>query len=72
MNTALPYFKDMNDDELRSAYRDYRNAAYNTGNLACSVNPRSRNGRTVARQWGNSIRAIELIENIARQRGVRL
>jgi hypothetical protein len=45
MSNALPYFKDMSDDELRSAYRDYRNAAYNAGNFACHVSPKSRGGR---------------------------
>lgn len=72
MSNALPYFKDMADAELVEAYRTYRNATYNSGNLACHVAPKSRSGRTIARQWGRNLRACELIENIARQRGLRL
>jgi len=65
-------FKDMTDDELRAAYRAERNAAYNVGNLACSVTPRSRGGRIVARQWGRALRNAEMIERIADKRGIRL
>jgi hypothetical protein len=71
-NEEMPYFKEMSDDELRAAYRDYRNAAYNAGNLACSVAPKSRSGRIVARQWGDALRATELIERLADKRGIRL
>jgi hypothetical protein len=73
MNTnALPYFKDMADDELRDAYKGYRTASYNAGNLACSVSPRSNGGRIVARQWGQAIKACEIIEGLARKRGISL
>lgn len=65
-------YKDLNDDELRAAYRAERNAAYNAGHLACSVNPRSGGGRIVARQWGRALRNVELIERIANRRGIRL
>jgi hypothetical protein len=68
----MPYFKEMTDDELRSAYRDYRNAAYRAATFSQNVSPKSRGGKIVARQWGSNMRAVELIERIADQRGVRL
>jgi hypothetical protein len=68
----VPYFKEMTDEELRDAYRANRTAAYNTGNLACSVAPKSRSGRIVARQWGEALRACQIIEGLARKRGIRL
>jgi hypothetical protein len=68
----LPYFKGMTDDELRAAYVAFRTLAYNAGEMANMCAPRSGQGRKVAANWGRSIRAMELIEAIARQRRISL
>ena len=74
--TALPTYTvrymDMTADELRDAYWAWRKASYQWSQLACSTSPRSAAGRRVASGWGRCVRAVELIENVARKRNVSL
>lgn len=72
MTPTQPLFKEMTDSELRSAYRVERDNLYNVSNFANHVSPKSRGGRMIARQWGRALRNVEIIEAIARKRGVRL
>ena len=59
-----PLFKSLSDDALRTEYRGYRALAYNQ--IAIGGGPRG------ARQMGQLMRAIQIIEGIARQRRIAL
>lgn len=63
----LPYFKDMTDEALRIEYQGYRNLAYNNAQIAQSGN-RSR----AASQMGTLMKAIAIIEGIAKARKISL
>lgn len=59
----LPFFKNMTDDALRAEYAGYRALAYNNAAIG---------GHAAAQQMGTLMRAVQLIEGIARQRGISL
>lgn len=65
-------YKDMDAGDLRSAYQGWRTAAYNWSRMAQMFAPRSTQGRRVAAGWGRANRNVELIEAIARKRGIDL
>lgn len=65
-------YKDMTPEDLRSAYATERTIAYNSSQMAQSVSPRNQGRRKVARSWGRAMRNVEMIEAIARKRGIRL
>lgn len=60
----------MTDDGLRNAYREYRNLVYRSSNMAQL--PQYAGKGANARQMGRFMRSIEIIEAIARKRGIRL
>ena len=64
-----PLFKSLSDEALRNEYASYRNLAYNNANMASSG---AVNTRKAAAQMGRLMKNIEIIEAIARQRGIRL
>lgn len=64
-----PFFKGLSDAALRENYASYRNLAYNNAGMATSG---AVNIRKAAFQMGKLMRNIELIENIARQRKIKL
>lgn len=66
MNTT-PYFKDMSDEDLRSAYRAERENLYRWSQLAGPGK-----GHPAARGTGRALRNVEIIEALARRRGIRL
>ena len=72
MTTATnrpPLFKSLTDDALRAEYAGYRALAHNNAASAAS------GAVSVARaagQMGRIMRNIEIIEAIARSRGIRL
>lgn len=64
-----PFFKDLSDDALRTEYRGWRELAYNNANMAAG----GRAWRNkCATQMGRLMRNIEIIEAIARKRGISL
>jgi hypothetical protein len=65
----LPFFKELSDEALRTEYRAYRELAYNGMNMAAAG---CCNNRRVAANVGRSMRAIGIIEGLARQRKIRL
>lgn len=69
MNSKTPFFKDLSDDALRTEYAGYRALAYNNANMAASG---AVNRNKAAAQMGRLMRNIQIIEGIARQRGIRL
>lgn len=62
-------FIDMTDDELRESYRAWRGQLAEWQNYAA---PRARDGGRSARGTGRCLRNVEMIEAIARRRGVKL
>lgn len=62
-------FKDMTDEALREAYRAERTSLYNWSQMAA---PRRRDGGRSADGTGRALRNCQIIEGIARQRGIRL
>lgn len=62
-------FKDMSDDELRQAYAAWRGVLASWSELAA---PRARDRGRSAAGTGRALRNVELIERVARQRGVPL
>ena len=72
MSEPLPYFKGMSDAALREAYWSYRDLAFNNANIASHRAACGASTRPVARQMGRLMRAIEIIEGIARQRRISL
>jgi hypothetical protein len=70
--TRTPFLKDLTDTELVDAYWAARQSAYSWSELAPSCNPRSAAGRKVAGGWGRAMRHVEIIEAIARKRGLSL
>jgi len=67
--TATPLFKDMCDDSLRREYVGWRELAYN--NAACAASG-AVNLRKSAAQMGRIMRNVQIIEAIARKRGISL
>lgn len=67
--TTTPYFKGMTDDELRAAYQAWRGVLFGWSQLAA---PRRRDGGRSARGTGRALRNVELIERLAKGRGIRL
>lgn len=68
--TAAPkLFKDMSDDELRSAYLAERRLLASWSELA---QPRRQDGGRSARGTGRALRNVEIIEAIARRRRISL
>lgn len=66
---ATPLFKSLSNEALRTEYRGYRNLAYNNAGMAASG---AVNKNRAAGQMGKLMRNIEIIEAIARQRGISL
>lgn len=64
-----PLFKSLNNEALRAEYRSYRNLAFNNAAMAASG---AVNVQRCARQMGRLMRAISIIEGIARQRRISL
>jgi hypothetical protein len=62
-------FLDMNDEELRTAYIAWRNQMFSWTQLAA---PRRADRGRSADGTGRCLRNVEIIEAIARRRGVRL
>ncbi len=69
MSTYTVRFIDMTNTELRAAYSAERANLYNWSNLA---QPRRQDGGKSANGTGRALRNVEIIEAIARRRGVRL
>jgi hypothetical protein len=67
--TKTPFFKELSDDALREEYAGYRNLAYNNAAMAASG---AVNLRRAAYQMHHLMRCVEIIEAIARKRGMRL
>lgn len=59
-----PLFKDLSDEDLLNEYRGYRALAYNNAAIASS-GPSS-----CANQMGRIMKNIQIIEAIARKRGL--
>lgn len=68
-STKTPFFKELSDDSLRREYKGYRELAYNNANMAASG---AVNKNKAASQMGRLMRNIEIIEAIARKRGISL
>lgn len=64
-----PYFKAMTDPELVAAYHAERVNLYRWSQLAA---PRRRDGGRSADGTGRALRNVELIERLARDRGLSL
>lgn len=64
-----PFFKELSDEALRTEYHGYRELAYNNANAASSGGV---NKRKAANQMGRLMRNIQIIEAIAKKRGIRL
>lgn len=69
MQTKTPLFKSLSNDALRTEYRGWRNLAFNNANAAASG---AVNVSRAARSMGQIMRNVEIIEAIARQRGISL
>ena len=69
MSTYTVRFIDMTDADLRTAYTAERANLYNWSNLA---QPRRQDGGKSANGTGRALRNVEMIEAIARRRGVQL
>lgn len=64
-------FKDLSDEELRVAYVGERTALYNWSNIGTGAYaPGTR--KSAATGTGRSLRNVEIIEAIARKRGISL
>lgn len=61
-------FKDMNDEDLRTAYQAWRCQMVQWDDMAKA----SRFGKGSARGFGRALRNVEIIEAIARRRGISL
>ncbi len=68
-NKTTPLFKELSDEALRTEYRGWRELAYNNAAMA-SGGLAWRN--KCARSMGKIMRNVEIIEAIARKRGIRL
>jgi len=66
---ATPLFKSLSNEALRAEYRGYRALAYNNAGAAASGAVRLSRA---ASQMGRLMRNVEIIEAIARQRGISL
>jgi hypothetical protein len=65
----MALYKEMSDEALRTEYKSLRNLAHNSAAIAaCGVG----NNKKGAVQMGKLMRNIEIIEAIARQRGIKL
>jgi len=64
-----PLFKSLSNDDLRTEYAGLRALAFNNANAAASG---AVNLQRCANQMGRLMRSIEIIEAIARQRGICL
>jgi hypothetical protein len=64
-----PFFKDLSDDALRTEYRGWRELAYNNANMAAGG--RAWRNKCAA-QMGRIMKNVEIIEAIARKRGISL
>lgn len=62
-------FRDMTDDELRAAYRLWYDQMRSWSAVA---QPRARDRGRSAGGMGRCLRNVEIIEAVARRRGVRL
>lgn len=67
---VTPLFKTLSDDSLRTEYRGWREIAYNASRIAQSAGPRGRS--RMASQTGRALRNMEIIEALARGRGISL
>jgi hypothetical protein len=67
--TKTPFFKELSDAALRAEYKGYRELAYNNAAMAASG---AVNIRRCASQMGRLMRNIEIIEAIAKKRGISL
>lgn len=64
-------YKEMSDTELREAYYGERTALFNWSEIGSGArNPHTR--RKAAAGTGRALRNVEIIEAIARKRGIRL
>jgi hypothetical protein len=68
-NNRPPLFKSLSDDALRAEYAGYRELAYNNAQIAQSAY--GSRGK-LARQMGQLMRNLAIIEGIARQRRISL
>ncbi len=69
MQTKTPFFKELSNEALRTEYAGYRGLAYNNMAMVASG---AVNQFKAGRQMGRLMRNIEIIEGIARQRGISL
>ncbi len=69
MTFKTPLFKELSNEALRTEYAGYRALAYNNANMAGSG---AVNRNRCAGQMGRLMRNIDIIEGIARQRGISL
>lgn len=66
---TTPFFKDLSDEALRTEYRGWRELAYNNANMAASG---AVNRKKCAMGMGRIMKNVEIIEVIARKRGISL
>jgi hypothetical protein len=64
-----PLFKSLSNEALRAEYAAYRNLAYNNAGMAASG---AVSVHRAAGQMGRLMRNVQIIEAIARQRGISL
>jgi ribonuclease PH len=69
MHTMCMRYMDMDPDQLREAYTAWRSTLYGWTQVA---QPRRNDRGRSANGTGRALAQVELIENIARKRGVRL
>lgn len=67
-----PFFKELSNEALRNEYWGYRELAYNNAKMAQGCAPRGHTINKLAGQMGKLMRNIEIIEAIARKRGISL
>ncbi len=68
-NKTTPLFKDLSNEALRTEYKGWRDLMFNNANMAASG---AVNRNKAAFQMGKIMRNVEIIEAIARKRGIRL
>ena len=63
------HYMSATPEELQEAYTGWRRALSGWAGMAA---PRRRDGGRSARGTGRALREVELIENVARKRGIQL
>lgn len=68
---ATPFFKNLDNDQLKAAYREWRTTAYNWSQMSTGA-MFARPRQSIAAGFGRALRNVEIIEAIARQRRLNL